>query len=185
MGTVRPSLTSKALIQMSKQEESISMSPNFEMEGGFLNQARGCLSRTGIRQGKRYQKYSRCCKTDFISRGIDFLFNFFLIWSMVCLRCHVHISCTTKWFSYSYILFLYSFPLWFIIGYQIQFSVLYSMTLLFSCSIYNGLHLLTQPSTSPLSQPPWQSPTPWQPQACSLCPWVCFCFVNRLICAIL
>ena len=146
------------------------MSPNFEMEGGFLNQARGCLSRTGIRQGKRYQKYSRCCKTDFISRGIDFLFNFFfnLKYGLLTMSCSYFLyNKVIQLFIYS---FLYSFPLQFIIGYQIQFSVLYSMTSLFSCSIYNGLHLLTQPPTSPLSQPPWQSPTPWQPQACSLCP---------------
>ena len=42
----------------------------------------------------------------------------------------------------------------------------------------NSLHLLTPNS---LSIPP---PPPWQPWVCSLCSWVCFCFVDRFICAI-
>ena len=129
MGTVRPSLTSKALIQMSKQEESISMSPNFEMEGGFLNQARGCLSRTGIRQGKRYQKYSRCCKTDFISRGIDFLFNFFfnLKYGLLTMSC--------SYFLYNKViqLFIYSFFIFF------STSVYHRISNTVLCSIQHDL----------------------------------------------
>ena len=45
----------------------------------------------------------------------------------------------------------------------------------------NSLHLLTPNSQSiPLSPPPL-----WQSQVCSPCLWVCFCSVDRLICAIL
>ena len=44
--------------------------------------------------------------------------------------------------------FSYSFPLWFVTGYGIQFPVLYSRTLLFIHSIYNSLHLLTPNSQS-------------------------------------
>ena len=52
--------------------------------------------------------------------------------------------------------FLYSFPLWFIIGYWILFPVLYSMTLLFIYSIYNSLYLLTP--TYIFLHPPTLSP---------------------------
>ena len=55
--------------------------------------------------------------------------------------------------------------------------MLYSRTLLFIHSLYNSLHLLIP--TSPSIRPP--NPSPWQPQVSSLCLWVCFCFVDRLI----
>ena len=48
----------------------------------------------------------------------------------------------------------YSFPLWFITGYWIQFPVLYSRTLLFIHSLYTSLHLLIQTPNPTLSQPP-------------------------------
>ena len=44
--------------------------------------------------------------------------------------------------------FSYSFPLWFITGYWIQFPVLYSRTLLFIHLIHNSLHLLIPNSQS-------------------------------------
>ena len=49
------------------------------------------------------------------------------------LQCCVDYCYTEKWFGYIYIYipFLYSFPLWFIPGYWIEFSVLYSRTSLF------------------------------------------------------
>ena len=53
-------------------------------------------------------------------------------------------------------------------------------TVLFIHPTYNSLHPLTPNSQS--SPSPF-SPT-WQPQVCSLCLWVCFCFVDRFICAI-
>ena len=40
------------------------------------------------------------------------------------------------------IIFSYSFPLWFITGYWIEFPVLYSRILLFIHPTYNSLHLL-------------------------------------------
>ena len=50
---------------------------------------------------------------------------------------------------YTYIYsFSYSFLLWFVTGYWIQFSVLYSRTLLFIHSIYNSLPLLIPNSHS-------------------------------------
>ena len=50
--------------------------------------------------------------------------------------------------------FLYSFPLWFIIGYYcIWFPVLYSRTLLFIHSIYTTLHLLI-PNSQSIPTPP-------------------------------
>ena len=54
-----------------------------------------------------------------------------------------------------------------------------------------GPHCLSAPSTIVCiyqTQTPHPSHflplSPWQPQVCSLCPWVCFCFVDRFICAI-
>ena len=85
-----------------------------------------------------------------------------------------------SWSFYIYILFLYSFPLWFITGYWIEFPVLYSRTLLFIHSISTSLHLLIPTSTPSLPHPP----PPWQPSVCSLCPWFCFCFIDKFICVI-
>ena len=79
--------------------------------------------------------------------------------SIIDWQCCVNFCCTAKWFGYThiYILFLiYSFPLWFIIGFWIWFSVLYSRTLLFIHFIYNSLHLLTSISHS--IPPPIPSP---------------------------
>ena len=69
-------------------------------------------------------------------------FAHFFYWSMVDLQCCINFCCTVKWQLYIYIhSFLYSFPLWFITGYWIQFRMLYSRTLLFIHSIYNSLPL--------------------------------------------
>ena len=84
------------------------------------------------------------------------LYNHIKDWSVVDLQCCVSFCCIAKWFSYTYIcnvcvciyihihthILLYSFPLWFIIGYWIEFPELYSKTLLFFHSICNSLHLL-------------------------------------------
>ena len=48
--------------------------------------------------------------------------------------------------------------------------MLYSRTLLFIHPIYTSLHLLIPNSPS--------SPPLWQPPVCSLCLWICFCFVD-------
>ena len=53
--------------------------------------------------------------------------------------------------------------------------MLYSRTLLFIHPIYNSLHPLIPNSQS---IPPSPHPTPWQSQICSLCLWVCFCFIS-------
>ena len=49
------------------------------------------------------------------------IYLFFFYWSIVDLQCCINFHCIAKWFNYTdiYILFLYSFPLWFIIGYWI------------------------------------------------------------------
>ena len=84
-------------------------------------------------------------------------FLIFFYWSIVDLQYCVNFCCTAKWFSYTYIysfLYYWYFPLWFIIGYWIYFSVLYSRTLLFIHSMYNHLHLLTPTSDSTPSLTP-------------------------------
>ena len=67
----------------------------------------------------------------------------------------------------------------FIIGYWIWSPVLCNRTLLFIHFIYNGLHLLIPNSQSTAFLP---LPSPWQPLECSLCPWVYFSFIGKLIC---
>ena len=63
-------------------------------------------------------------------------------------RC-VNFFSTRKWLSYTNIYSLsYSFALWFVMGYWIQFSVLYSGSLLFIHPIYISLHLLIPNSHS-------------------------------------
>ena len=48
--------------------------------------------------------------------------------------------------------------------------------------IYNSLHFLIPNSQSIL--PPFPAP-PWQPQVCSPCLWICFCFIDVFIRVIL
>ena len=107
-------------------------------------------------------------------------FNFHI----VDLQCCINFCCTARWFSYTHThicrFFLYSFPLWFITGCWIWLSVVYSGTLLFIHSTYKSLHLLT-PTSRSIPPPP---PCPWDLPVCSLCPWVYFCFTDRLICVI-
>ena len=71
-----------------------------------------------------------------------------------------------------YTFFLHSFPLWFIPGYWIQFLMLYNRTLLFSLLYVIICICLSLTAATPPSIPP-----PRQPQVCSLCLWVCFCYV--------
>ena len=64
---------------------------------------------------------------------------FFFNWSTVDLQCCTNLCCIEKWLSYTHIHIL--FPLWFILGDWMEFQVLYSNTLLFIHSKFNGLHL--------------------------------------------
>ena len=56
----------------------------------------------------------------------------------------------------------------------------YSRTLLFICPIYSNLHLLTPNSQSTPPQHPFSHGNR-KPVACL---WVCFCFIDKFICAI-
>ena len=85
--------------------------------------------------------------------------------------------------SYIYIhtlFFSYCFPACSIQRDSIQFPVLCSRTSLLIHSKCNSLHLLTPNSLSILLPPL----PPWKPEVCSPCLWVCFCFVDRIICAL-
>ena len=80
--------------------------------------------------------------------------SFIFYWSIVELQHFVNYCCAAKWLSFSHIhSFSFSPPLWFIIGYWIQFPVPSSRTLLLTLSIYNSLHLLT-PNSYPYPLPP-------------------------------
>jgi len=72
----------------------------------------------------------------------------FFYQNTVDLQCCVNFCYTAEWLFYQYIhiytySFLYSFPLWFITSYWIQFPMLYSRTWLFTHSVHTSLHLLT------------------------------------------
>ena len=71
--------------------------------------------------------------------------------------------------------FSYSFPLWFITGYWIQFPVLFSWTS-FILSIYDGLHL---PTPSACSIPPLP-PSHLATTSLFSSPRISFCFINRV-----
>ena len=86
-----------------------------------------------------------------------FLFFSNLFYSNIAdLQC-VNFCCTAKWFSYTYVCihsFSYSFPLWFIIGYWLEFPVLCSRNLLFIHPVYNRSWLLIPNFPSFPSPPP-------------------------------
>ena len=78
---------------------------------------------------------------------------------------YVYMSVLLSQFVPPFLLFLkYSFPLRFIKGYWIWFSVLYMKTLFFIHSVYESWNLLTPTSQFIPSLPP----PPWQPPVCSL-----------------
>ena len=111
------------------------------------------------------------------------LLIFIFDWTTVDLPCCANLCCTAKWLRYIHIdvLFLYPFPLWFLIGYWVQFPVLYSRTLLFIHPIYNSLHL---PAPNSWSIPFLPASPFWQRHLCSPGLQVCLCFIDNFICAI-
>ena len=67
----------------------------------------------------------------------------YFIFIYIYIYTHIHIYIYMHTYIHIYIYsFSYSFPLWFFIGYCMQFPVLYSMILLFIHSVYNSFHLL-------------------------------------------
>ena len=87
------------------------------------------------------------------------LFKWILFcWSLVDLHWCVNFCYKAKWFINTHMHthvyhFLYSFLLWLITGYWIQFPVLYCRTLLFIHFIHNSLHLIIPNSKQIPSQP--------------------------------
>ena len=84
-----------------------------------------------------------------------FILFLFFNWSRVDLQCCDDLCYTARWLSYTHvdILFLYSFPSWFITGYWVLFPVLYIRTVLFIYSKCNSLHLPT-PNSQSIPLPP-------------------------------
>ena len=109
------------------------------------------------------------------------LFKKQFYWSIVDLRCCVNFCYTVKWLSFTYTFFFVFFST--VVYHRVlnrQYPVLYRRTLLFSHPIYNSSNLLI-----PNSQFFLPHPLPlWQRPVCSLCLWICFCFVNMFICVI-
>ena len=104
--------------------------------------------------------------------------KFIFYWNIVCLQCCVNFWCTYMCI-YTWIT-LFSFLLWCITGYWIQFPVLNSRTLLCIHSLYNGLPLLISHSQSSPPPPPLPLATT-SLVVCWVC-WVCSCFINKFIC---
>ena len=71
--------------------------------------------------------------------------------------------------------FSYAFPLCFIIGYRVQFPVLYSRALVLTCFIYSGVYLLIPNSYFLPPSPPF----PFGNHMFVFC--LCICFINRFI----
>ena len=78
---------------------------------------------------------------------------FFSNWSLVDLQCCGSFWNTAKWFLYIYVIYIYYFPLWFMIGSWIWSPVVYNGTLFFIHSVYNKLHLLVSKSQSIVPPP--------------------------------
>ena len=142
----------------------------------------GCLSSPGSRGSdqKLLQKLMLPCSLPslvsckFWPLRQSTRFVFFFNWSTICLQYCVNFYSTAKGFSYTYACSC-SFPLWLITGYWIEFSVLDGRTLLFIHPVYTSLHLLIPNSQS-------TPPCPlWQPQVCSLCLQVSFCFTDNFV----
>ena len=88
---------------------------------------------------------NKCCRGCREIRLLRFFFNFY--WDIVVLQCCVCSRCIAKWFSYTYTdiylylyPFLHSFPLYINTRYWIQFSVLYSRSLLVVYSTYSSVY---------------------------------------------
>ena len=97
------------------------------------------------------------------------------VYTYVCVYTHTHTHTHICTLLFSYYLPSCSIPRdW------IWFPGLYSRTSWLIHSECNSLHLLTPNSQSI----PFTLPAPWQSQVCSPCLWVCFCSVDRFICAI-
>ena len=81
----------------------------------------------------------------------DFFLCFFFHWSIVDLQCCANFCSTAKWLSctHIYILFSYSFQLWFIPEHWTQMPVSYGRTLVFILSKYNSFHLIQTLSLHP------------------------------------
>ena len=111
-------------------------------------------------------------------QATKFYFLNLFYWSIVDLQCYINFCCTAKWLSYTY-LYTFFFIFLSMMVYHRILNIVPCATqqnLVVHPALYDSLHLLTWNSQS--------LPPPWQPQACSLCLWVEFCFINKFICII-
>ena len=108
---------------------------------------------------------------------------FIFIWSIVDLQWCINFCCIAKWFSYAHI-YLNILHILFCCdsSQDIEYSSLcYTVWLCYLSLIYI-LIASTNPKLPFLFSP--THPPHWQPQVCSLCHWVFFCFVDRFNCVI-
>ena len=117
---------------------------------------------------------------------VSFLFLFILIyflsWSIVDLQCCVNFCCITRWLSYTHIYILFHILFHYGLSQDIEYSSLCYTVGPCCLSIPYVIVCIYQPQTPrpSLSLLAFSLAT----TVCSLCPWVCFCFVDRFICAI-
>ena len=107
------------------------------------------------------------------------LYNFLLKYSRFKMCQSLLYSKVTPLYTYRYflnILFHYSLPQ------DTEYSSLcYTVGPYCLSTLHIIVYICYSHTPSPALHPP---PPPWQPQVCSLCLWVSFCFLNRFICAI-
>ena len=77
-------------------------------------------------------------------------------------------------------IFIYAFP--YGLSQDIDYSSLcYTVGPCYLLILYTVVSIHSPQTPSPFFS---HFPSPWQPQVCSLCLWVCFCFTDKFICVI-
>ena len=142
-----------------------------------------------------FQKTSWCLRCEMWVKGRNrelfkffYLYISFLSFLKILLKCSFFLQCcvnffyTAKWLRYRYIYILFHILFHYGLSQDIEYSSL-CYTVGPCCLSILYIIVCLCPSQTPIPSLPYPCP-PWQPQVCSLYLWVCFCFVDMLICIV-